>query len=64
MGIGGGQRSHFGPPVEIRRAYKLIYRSNLNISQALKKIEEEFELTPEIKHAVDFVKSSKRGIIK
>ena len=29
----------------------------------IKKIEEEMEMTPEIKYIVDFIRSSERGII-
>ena len=46
---------------EIREAFKLIYRSNLNTKQAMAKI---LELNPgkEILHMVDFIRGSKRGI--
>jgi UDP-N-acetylglucosamine acyltransferase len=47
----------------IDKAYRFLYRSNLNVSQALARIKEEVELVPEIKALVDFVSSSKRGII-
>ena len=47
----------------IHNAYRIIYQSGLNITNALKKIEEEMEMTPEISYIVDFIKSSDRGII-
>lgn len=50
--------------IQLKRAYKLIYRSKLNVSQALTRIKEELELTPEIKHVIDFIDASERGIIK
>jgi len=50
--------------MQMKRVYKLIYRSNLNVTQALTRIKEEFELVPEIKNIVDFIESSERGIIK
>jgi len=48
----------------IKRAYKVIYRSNLNRSQALERIRQEFELTPEIRHIISFIETSERGIIR
>jgi len=48
----------------IKRVYKLIYRSGLNRSHALQRIREEFEMTPEIEHIINFIESSDRGIIK
>ena len=48
----------------IKRAYKYIYRSNLNISQALEKIDSELEKIPEIEEIINFVRDSARGIIR
>lgn len=48
--------------LEIKRAFKLLYRSQLNLSQALEKLE-ELEAFPEIKHLISFVKASERGIL-
>jgi UDP-N-acetylglucosamine acyltransferase len=47
----------------LRRAYRLLYRSGLTIPQALKRIEAECEQTPEVKHVIDFIRGSKRGVI-
>jgi UDP-N-acetylglucosamine acyltransferase len=47
----------------IKHAYKLIYLSDLNISQGISRIREEMELIPEIQHIIDFIESSERGII-
>ena len=49
---------------KIRQAYKLIYRSNLNVTQAIKKIKETEKLIPEVEKIVNFVEASERGIIK
>ncbi len=46
----------------IKEAYRLIYRSNLNISQALARVEEEIEPYDEIKEIIRFFKTSKRGV--
>jgi UDP-N-acetylglucosamine acyltransferase len=40
----------------LKQAYKLLYRSNLNVSQALEAIEEEVEPSPEVAHLVEFIK--------
>ncbi len=47
----------------IKKAYKLIYNSNFNISQAIEKIENSFNLDNNIKDIVNFIKSSTRGLI-
>lgn len=56
-----------GFPQDIRNnlktAYKILYRSGLNTSQALAKIEQEIPTTSqEISHLINFIKESKRGI--
>ena len=49
--------------IEIERAYKLIYQSELNTTNAIEKIEKELNLYPEIKNIIEFFKTSKRGIV-
>jgi UDP-N-acetylglucosamine acyltransferase len=46
----------------VKEAYRMIYRSGLNVSQALARIEEEIEPYAEVKEVVDFFRSSKRGV--
>lgn len=48
----------------LKDLYKLLFFSNLNTTQALKRIEDEIEMIPEVKDVIEFVKSSKRGIVK
>ena len=48
----------------IHNAYRIIYQSGLNVTEALKKIEDEFEKTAEINYILDFIRSSERGIIR
>lgn len=49
----------------IKEAYKILFHSGLNTSQALEKIEKELDSSNEhVKHLVEFIKDSKRGIIK
>ena len=47
----------------IKSAYKLLYKSNSNISQALVEIKNKLEMTDEIKSIIDFVENSERGLI-
>ncbi len=48
----------------IKKAFCILYRSDLNVTQAVDQIERELDGTPEIRMIVDFVRSSKRGITK
>ncbi len=63
-----GLRRRGFPPRTIAaldRTYELIYRSKLNITMGLAKVREDAALmaVPEVRHVVDFVSSSKRGVI-
>jgi UDP-N-acetylglucosamine acyltransferase len=49
---------------ELKRAFRLLFRSNLNTSQALDAIAAENFESPEISTLVDFVRSSEHGIVK
>ncbi|MDU1905634.1 MAG: acyl-ACP--UDP-N-acetylglucosamine O-acyltransferase [Dysgonomonas sp.] len=49
---------------QIQEAYRLIYQSGYNFSDAIAKIEQEFTKTPEVDLIVNFVKSSPRGIVR
>ena len=46
----------------IKQAYRIIYRSDLNVTNAIEKIESELELVPEIINIIEFYKTSKRGV--
>ena len=48
----------------ITRCYRYLYRSKLNISQAVAKIKNDFEELFEIKNILEFIEKSERGIIK
>jgi UDP-N-acetylglucosamine acyltransferase len=48
----------------LQRAYKILIRSKLRVDEALQKIEEELGLFPEARYLVEFVRESKRGIIR
>ena len=48
----------------IHDVYRYLYLSGMNFADAIQKIEEEFPATPERDEIVEFVKNSKRGIIR
>jgi UDP-N-acetylglucosamine acyltransferase len=48
----------------LRQAYKIIFREGLTTTNALAKIEAELPPLPEVKHLVQFIRSSERGICK
>lgn len=48
----------------VREVYRLIYRSDLNLQQAVEQIRASVESGPEVDAIVAFLLSSKRGIIK
>jgi UDP-N-acetylglucosamine acyltransferase len=76
--IGGGYPYKFGGlnlvglkrhkfPLEVRNklslAFKYTYRMGLKLDEALRLIEKDIVIIPEIKHWLDFCKSSKRGLL-
>ena len=48
----------------LKQAYKILFREGLTISNALTRIEAELPPLPEIKHLIQFTRSSERGISK
>lgn len=48
----------------LRQAYKILFREGLTISNALARIEKKLPPLPEVKHLVEFVRKSERGISK
>ena len=47
---------------EIRKAYKILFRSGLTTTSALEKIKAELSSSPEIQHLIQFVQLSERGL--
>jgi UDP-N-acetylglucosamine acyltransferase len=45
------------------QAYRLLYFSKLNVTQAVQRIKEELTLIPEVQRLLSFIERSKRGII-
>jgi UDP-N-acetylglucosamine acyltransferase len=61
----GLQRNGFSPEnvAEIKKAYRMFFRSDLNITQAIEEARRELTMTPEVQVFVDFVDASQRGIV-
>jgi UDP-N-acetylglucosamine acyltransferase len=47
---------------ELKRAYRLFFHSNLNITQALEQARQELEPTPELERLFAFIEQSERGV--
>ncbi|MGD9401407.1 MAG: acyl-ACP--UDP-N-acetylglucosamine O-acyltransferase [bacterium] len=60
----GLRRAGFDPETMkvLREAYRLIFRSELNVTQATERIKSELPSIPEIEHLVEFIETSERGI--
>jgi len=46
----------------LKKAYRLLFRSNLNRGQAVQKVREDVEMCAEVAHLLEFVETSQRGI--
>ena len=64
LNVIGLRRQKMNPQVRaaVKQAYKLLYRSGLNHSQPIARIQTELEPYPEITEICDFFTSSKRGV--
>lgn len=48
----------------IKDAYRILYDAGLNVSDAIQRIQEDLEMTDDIKEILNFIKNSSRGIIR
>lgn len=64
INVVGMRRAGIGLEVRtaIKEAYRLLYRSGKNVSQALKIIKQKLK-SKEVAHMVEFIEASKRGIL-
>lgn len=62
----GLRRNGIEPDVrdEIKKAYRILYRSNLGISQAIEQMDQEMQGSPEIEHFIRFLRNAERGICR
>ncbi len=60
----GLQRSGFDDAIvrELKRAYRLVFRSELNVTQALERARAELQPLPEVSAFLTFIEESERGI--
>ncbi len=58
------KRNGFSPETiaGIKAAYRLLFRSGLPMSEALARAEAELAPSPEVRHLLDFIRASKRGV--
>lgn len=66
INIVGLRRNGLSPQLrmDIKRAYKILYRSNLNVAQAIEQMEQELPGNEEIDHLLRFLRSADRGICR
>jgi len=48
---------------ELKRAYRLLFRSDMNVTQALERVQNEIEGLPEVRELIRFVEESERGVV-
>ena len=48
----------------VKEAYRILYRQKLPLAEALEKIENEVSQSEEVKYLLDFIRSSKVGIVR
>jgi UDP-N-acetylglucosamine acyltransferase len=48
---------------ELKRAYRLLFRSDLNVTQAIERAQEEIDNLPEVRELIRFVGASERGVV-
>jgi len=49
--------------LELKRAYRLLFRSDLNVTQAIERVQTEIEPLPEVKELIRFLEASERGVV-
>lgn len=48
----------------LKKAYRILFRLGLNTSQAIARVRQEAEQSPEVRTLIEFIEQSKRGIVK
>lgn len=62
----GLKRHHFPEATmsALKQAYRIIFRSHITLTKAIEKVQAEVPDLPEIRHLLDFLQNSKRGICR
>jgi UDP-N-acetylglucosamine acyltransferase len=65
LNLVGLRRAGFSPAdiAALKKAYRLLFRENLPLEQALRRVEQE-PATEHTRHLVEFIRGSKRGIAR
>ncbi|OLD81758.1 MAG: acyl-[acyl-carrier-protein]--UDP-N-acetylglucosamine O-acyltransferase [Ignavibacteria bacterium 13_1_40CM_2_61_4] len=65
LNLVGLKRRNFPQAVldSLEKVYHIIYHNQLNVSQALERIKADLPMTEEVRHVVEFIEKSNRGII-
>lgn len=60
----GLQRSGFDEETlrELKRAYRICFRSDLNLSQGVERARGELTMLPDVQHFLEFIEASQRGV--
>ncbi len=66
LNIVGMQRSGMSEDqiARVKQAYKIVFRSNLGLAEAMGQLEADLGNHPEIRHFMEFIKGSQRGITR
>jgi UDP-N-acetylglucosamine acyltransferase len=62
-----GLRRHKFPEATVsalKQAYRILFRSHLTLHKAMDRVEKEVPDLPEIRHLIEFLKNSKRGVCR
>ncbi|MGC3959003.1 MAG: acyl-ACP--UDP-N-acetylglucosamine O-acyltransferase [Verrucomicrobiota bacterium] len=62
----GMERNDFSEEAQtaLRQAYKLLFREGLTMTNAIERMEKELPQLPEVKHLIEFVRKSERGLAR
>jgi UDP-N-acetylglucosamine acyltransferase len=60
----GLERRGFPPEsrASLKKAYRMLFHSELNLSQALVRVREEMSMEGEVGEFIEFIESSERGV--
>ena len=66
INVVGLRRNNISPEIrdEIKKAYRILYRSNLIISKAIEQMDQELQASEEIEHFIRFLRNAERGILR
>ncbi len=66
LNVIGLQRAGMSAPTidTLKKAYRVIFRSEMPLKDALDKAEGEIEQIPEVRKLIEFIRSSKRGVLR